>query len=171
MDFAEEEAVLKKLMEKILWEKLSAKCPFSCIIMEKGGYWVGVCLFVCFVTMLCFYSLSFSFYLSIWFLLSPIACEGSYCLSLNCILNNKHKHNLKHKLLFFVLCYDWVFFCFGTGWWGKLHLISVTSGSLKNQQNVNPISLTTGRVHLMLYAFSTLFYIQSHLSISLLTAW
>lgn len=65
MDFVEEEVhhqvVLKILMEKILLEKLSAKCPFSCIIMEKGGYWVGLCLFVfcccCYVVFL--FSLSF----------------------------------------------------------------------------------------------------------------
>jgi hypothetical protein len=31
-----------KVMKKILSEKLSARCPFSYIIMEKGGYWVGV---------------------------------------------------------------------------------------------------------------------------------
>ena len=29
------------LKTKILSEKLSARCPFSYIIMEKGGCWVG----------------------------------------------------------------------------------------------------------------------------------
>jgi hypothetical protein len=43
MDFAVEEIVLEIILmvvvveEKILLENLSAKCPFSCIIMEKGG--------------------------------------------------------------------------------------------------------------------------------------
>lgn len=37
--------VWKKLMGKILSEKPSARCPFNCIIMEKGGYWVGVLYF------------------------------------------------------------------------------------------------------------------------------
>ena len=32
-------------MGRILSGKPSARCPFSCITMEKGGYWVGV-LFV-----------------------------------------------------------------------------------------------------------------------------
>lgn len=44
MGSAEEESagsVWMKLMERILSEKPSAKCPFSCIIMEKGGYLVG----------------------------------------------------------------------------------------------------------------------------------
>ena len=39
---AELESVWKRLMVKILSEKPSAKCPFNFIIMEKGGYWVGV---------------------------------------------------------------------------------------------------------------------------------
>lgn len=45
MGFAEGELqiVFQTLMEKILSEKLSAKCPFNSIIMEKGGY---VCDFV-----------------------------------------------------------------------------------------------------------------------------
>lgn len=45
MGFAEGELqiVFQTLMEKILSEKLSAKCPFNFIIMEKGGY---VCDFV-----------------------------------------------------------------------------------------------------------------------------
>ena len=44
MGFAEEEfqIVWKRLMERILSGNLLAKCPFSYIIMEKGGYWVGV---------------------------------------------------------------------------------------------------------------------------------
>lgn len=38
--FVEEElqSVWKIEMERIQSEKLSARCPFSCIIMEKGGY-------------------------------------------------------------------------------------------------------------------------------------
>lgn len=46
MGFAEEELLIvwKKLIGKILSGKPSAKCPFSYIIMEKGGYWVGVFL-------------------------------------------------------------------------------------------------------------------------------
>jgi len=59
MGIAEEEVqdVWKILMERILSERPSAKCPFSCIIMEKGGYWVGVLLCCGFVLSL---SLSFS---------------------------------------------------------------------------------------------------------------
>lgn len=51
MGFAEEglQVVLKISMERILSERPSAKCPFSCIIMEKGGYWVGVCYVVVFL--------------------------------------------------------------------------------------------------------------------------
>lgn len=46
MGFAEEELriVWKRLIGRILSGKPSAKCPFSYIIMEKGGYWVGVFL-------------------------------------------------------------------------------------------------------------------------------
>lgn len=47
MGSAEEElaSVWKKLMERILSERPSAKCPFSYIIMEKGGYLVGAFVF------------------------------------------------------------------------------------------------------------------------------
>ena len=41
----------------VVWQMTTAKCPFSCIIMEKGGYWVGVLLCCGFVLSL---SLSFS---------------------------------------------------------------------------------------------------------------
>ena len=48
MGFAGEEleTVWKKLVERILSGKHSAKCPFSYTIMEKGGYWVGVIILV-----------------------------------------------------------------------------------------------------------------------------
>jgi hypothetical protein len=48
MGFAEGELeiVWKKLTERILSGKHSAKCPFSYIIMEKGGYWVGAIFLV-----------------------------------------------------------------------------------------------------------------------------
>ena len=44
MGSVEEElgSVWKRLTVKIQSEEPSAKCPFSYIIMEKGGYWVGV---------------------------------------------------------------------------------------------------------------------------------
>lgn len=44
MDSVEEELgiVSKRLMVKILSEEPSARCQFNYIIMEKGGYWVGV---------------------------------------------------------------------------------------------------------------------------------
>lgn len=40
---AELQSVWMRWMERILSGKPSAKCPFNCIIMEKGGYWVGAC--------------------------------------------------------------------------------------------------------------------------------
>lgn len=52
MAFVEEEQEVKifvlnqTLKVKILSEKLSARCPFSYIIMEKGGYWVGVIIYI-----------------------------------------------------------------------------------------------------------------------------
>lgn len=44
MGFAEEELQIAwmRLIVKILSESPSARCPFSYIIMEKGGYLVGV---------------------------------------------------------------------------------------------------------------------------------
>ena len=36
----------KRLRVKILLEDPSARCPFSYIIMEKGGYWVGVLFYL-----------------------------------------------------------------------------------------------------------------------------
>lgn len=45
MDTAEEEEeqeiAMETWKEKILFVNLSAKCPFSYIIMAKGGYLVG----------------------------------------------------------------------------------------------------------------------------------
>lgn len=60
MDSVEEELgiVWKRLMVKILSEEPSARCPFNYIIMEKGGYWVGVFFFfLVVVSILCLPSL------------------------------------------------------------------------------------------------------------------
>lgn len=46
MDSVEEELgiVSKRVMVNILSEEPSARCPYSYIIMEKDGYWVGIFL-------------------------------------------------------------------------------------------------------------------------------
>jgi len=114
-------------------------------LYNYGEGWVlGRCLFV---MLWFFFSLFFLLY---HFFLSgkscsvyPIPCGGSRELLMQ-----------KHGLISFPSsepCSDWMDSDFGTGWWGKLHLISATSGSLKSPLNVNRISPTIGRVPLMLY--------------------
>jgi len=66
MGFAEEgfQIVWKRLRQRILSGNLSAKCPFSYIIMEKGGYWVGVYSCYYYFSKVSLYLFSVSFPLS-----------------------------------------------------------------------------------------------------------
>ena len=115
-------------------------------LYNYGEGWVlGRCLLCCGFS---------SLYFLLYHFLSLKSCSVS-----NSICGGS-RELLMHKHGFFPsseLCSDWVYSDFGTGWWGKLHLISATSGSLKSPQNVNRISPTIGRAPLMLYVciFST----------------
>ena len=134
--------VWKRWMERILSENPSAKCPFSYIIMEKGGYWVGVYYDV----MLWFFSLQSFFSLSLNLEMLNLPCGG--CFAYTTLATSTY-----FCLFLCTLLSDWVeifWGCVGTGWWGKLHLISATSGSSKSPQNVSLISPIIGRAPLML---------------------